>query len=113
MNEKRLSPKEYEDSYLPKLNKEYNEAVAWLQSNRMEIKKNFTSQYIMAIINQLERYEKHFLTYEPLAEYLNKASLSQMSNSLTKILTDIRNALYHYRQIYQSALNNERQLRFW
>lgn len=101
------TPKEYEESYLPRLIKEYDQSTEWLRLNGVGRVKNFTSIYIGTVINQLQENEKHFMTYESLAKYLNDAGLPSMINKLSVILTDIRSAIQTYQQIYQNALSME------
>ena len=106
-NSQKMTPKEYEQLYLPKLNGQYEQATAWLKSNTLGARKSVASQEVTTIIGHLQEYEKHFLTYESLAQYLNNAGLPQMSKRLVDILDDIRNAIQTYQQLYQNALAME------
>lgn len=103
----KMTPKEYEQLYLPKLNQRYEQATAWLKSNTLGARKSVASQEIAAIIDQLQEYERYFLTYEYLVQYLDKAGLPQMSKRLAEILGDIRKAVHTYQQLYQNALAME------
>ncbi len=103
----KMTPKEYEQLYLPKLNQQYEQATAWLKSNTLGARKNVASQEITTIIGHLQEYEKHFLTYESLCQSLDKAGLPQMSKRLAEILGDIRKAIQTYQQLHQNAIAME------
>lgn len=107
MQSQKMTPGEYEQSYLPKLIKAYEQSTEWLRSNNINATKNVTSVYIAGIMGQLQEYEKYFLTYESLAKYLNNVGLPQMSKRLIDILVDIRSAIQTYRQLYQNAVSME------
>lgn len=102
-----MTPNEYEQLYLPKLNVQSEQAEAWLKSNTLSARKSVASQDIAAIIGKLQEYERYFLTYEPLAQYLNKTGLPQMSKRLADILIDTRQSIQIYQQLYQNALAME------
>lgn len=105
-NSQKIIP-EYEQLYLPKLEGQYNQALTWLKSNNLGARKSVSSQEIAIIIGQLQEYERYFLTYESLAQYLNNAGLPQMSKMLVNILGDIRQAIQTYQQLHQNALAME------
>jgi hypothetical protein len=107
MQYKKMTPKEYEQLFLPKLIKENEKSIEWLRSNSLSTTKNFSSGYIATVINQLKEYEKYFLTYESLSQYLAKADLPQMSKELANILLGISDTIKKYQQIYQDALAME------
>jgi|SRR3989304_943568 len=104
MQSKKMTPKEYEQLYLPRLIKENEKSIEWLRFNSLSTTKNFSSGYIATVINQLKEYEKYFLTYESLSKYLANAGLSRMSMELTNILFGIRDAIKKYQHTYQDAL---------
>ena len=103
-----MNPEEYEQLYLPKLEEEYKQSTEWLRSNSFNTRKYIpASKDVFGIITRLQEFEKHFLTYNSLAQYLDKRGLSSMSKRLYEILNDIRQARFEYQKLYQNALNIE------
>lgn len=95
---------EYERLWLQKLEEQnhilFDIAKGWFQGYK-------NSQQLSQIIVISQEWEKYFITFEPIAQKLNKDGRPHMLNRLNVILNDIRKSIQICQQMYQSAYNFE------
>lgn len=109
--EKPKTSEEYEQLYFPKLEEQNKRSISEIETFTANVRNcAATSQEITEFINRLKEYEKYFLSYEQLAQYLSKAGRPQISKRLNEILNDTRGAIQIFQQMYQNTLNSEKSI---
>jgi len=98
-------PADYERLYLPKLEAQSQEAIAYVTQMQAGWNKTrpVTMQEIMQMLDYLQAADQNFQTYEPWAAYLEQAGLPQMAVRLGQIRADVKSAFGIYAQMYKSA----------
>ena len=105
--EKLKTPQEYEQFYLPKLEEQNRKSTSEIENFSINIKNRGTAypQEILCMIDRLKEYEKHFLSYQSLAQYLDNVAKPKMLKRLNDILKDTRGAIQVFQQMYQNTLH--------
>lgn len=69
-----------------------------------------TFQDLSSIIDLLTGYEEYFLSYEPIAQRLDKIGRTELSKKLGEILSDIRGTLTIFRGVRQKILGTDKKV---
>jgi hypothetical protein len=108
--EKRKTPEEYEQSYLPTLEEQDNLCTSEVQNFCTNLDHIASHQEIMYIIGRVEEYKKYFLSYQSLANYLDNAGRPKMLKRLNEILKDSNSAIQIFQKMDQNLLNATKEI---
>lgn len=108
--EKRKTPEDYEQSYLPTLEEQDKLCTSEVQNFCTNLDHVATHQEIMYIIGRIEEYKKYFLSYQSLAKYLDNAGRPKMLKRLIEILKDSNDAIQIFQKMDKNLSNANKEI---
>jgi len=107
MKNETLNPDDYEQFYLLNIESQNKVAVSDIENFCVCIRqKPVTIQDLRDIIDSLRIYETYFLSYEPIAQRLDKLGNPQLSTRLNEILCDIRETCKIFKETIENMPEN-------
>lgn len=107
MKNETLNPDDYEQLYLLNIESQNKMAVFDIENFCVRMRqKSVKTQDLRDMINSLNIYDTYFLSYEPIAQRLDKLGRPQLSKRLNEILYDIRETSKIFRWVVENMPEN-------
>jgi len=104
----KIKDDDYEKNQISNIESEYKKFKSeWTNHIANATNRFVTSQEIFGMLNRTKEYEKHFLSLENVAQYLDYKGRFTFSKKLKEIITDVREYIKTCSQVYQDRLDTE------
>lgn len=111
MENEQLNLDAYEQLYLLNIESQIKMSTSYVENFcTLTSQHTATFQDLSSIIDLLTDYEEYFLSYEPIAQRLDKIGRIELSKKLGEILSDIRGTLTIFRDVRQKILGTDKKV---
>lgn len=101
MTDEHLNPDTYEQLYFLNIESQYKTLVTDIEKFCSHMKQNVVvPEDISIIVHSLYMYEMYFLSYEPIAQRLDKIGRPKLYIRLNEILDDIKETAVIFKRIH-------------